>query len=208
MVESVSFANLSDADRLLLWTDCSRVGRVTTAVLPELDRRRLDAAVAVLRARLAGYWIVTATNGKSPILSFVGPAGGFDSAVVVADRVDPRDVARLTIKGRPTVVVAPWLSPRTRELLVDGGVGFVDLTGNIDVRDPGSGFFLSAVGAERDPEPGTPPRAIPERRTSRSVDANTGRGDTAIHRGRPGHQRSIWTTDTSHEHSRCWPTND
>jgi hypothetical protein len=167
VVGSVSFSNLSDADILLLWTDCSRVGRVTTAVLPELDRRRLDAAVAVLRARLAGYWIVTATNGKSPILSFVGPAAGFDSAVVVADRVDPRDVGRLTIKGRPTVVVAPWLSPRTRELLVDGGVGFVDLTGNIDVRDPGSGFFLSAVGAERDPNPA--PRRGPSLKGARAV---------------------------------------
>ena len=140
---------------------------VTTAVLPELDRRRLDAAVTALRARLADYWIVTATNGRSPALSFVGPAGGFDSAVVVADRVDPRDVGRLTIKGRPSVVVAPWLSPRTRELLINDGVGFVDLTGNIDVRDPESGFFLSAIGADRDPNPA--PRRGPSLKGARAV---------------------------------------
>jgi hypothetical protein len=34
------------------------------------------------------------------------------------------------------LVVAPWLSPRTRDVLASRKVGYLDLTGNVDLRLP------------------------------------------------------------------------
>ena len=49
------------------------------------------------------------------------------------------------------VLVAPFLSPRTRERLEERGVGYVDLTGNIHVAADSPALFVQAKGAERGP---------------------------------------------------------
>ncbi len=51
------------------------------------------------------------------------------------------------------VVAAAYLSPRSRELLRDLGVGYVDTTGNIAIRATTPGLLISADGVDRDPWP-------------------------------------------------------
>ncbi|MBA2617992.1 MAG: MarR family transcriptional regulator, partial [Rubrobacter sp.] len=49
------------------------------------------------------------------------------------------------------VLVAPFLSPRTRERLEERGVGYVDLTGNVLLAADSPALFVQAKGAEQDP---------------------------------------------------------
>jgi hypothetical protein len=79
----------------------------------------------------------------------------------------PRDVARLlgsvgrTLRALsphiPILVVAPWLSARTRDLLAEEAVNYLDLTGNALVRLDNPALFIQTQGASRDPSPA--PRA-------------------------------------------------
>lgn len=48
---------------------------------------------------------------------------------------------------------ADWLSPRTRELLIERSANFVDGTGNIDVRLDRPAVSIRTDGARRDPDP-------------------------------------------------------
>ena len=62
------------------------------------------------------------------------------------------------LHGQATgLVIAPWLSPRTREVLVNRKISFLDLTGNIDLHLPRNGILIRTDGAQRDPNP-TPRR--------------------------------------------------
>jgi hypothetical protein len=59
----------------------------------------------------------------------------------------------LSSQGTAALVIAPWLSPRTREVLVKWGCGYLDLTGNVDFRLTRPGVVLRTQGADRDPAP-------------------------------------------------------
>jgi hypothetical protein len=50
------------------------------------------------------------------------------------------------------VVVAPWLSPRTRDVLASRKVSYLDLTGNVDLRLP-TGVLIKTDGAQQNPDP-------------------------------------------------------
>ncbi|MGO9965051.1 MAG: hypothetical protein ACLPUG_16695 [Acidimicrobiales bacterium] len=52
-----------------------------------------------------------------------------------------------------TLVVAPWLSSRTRDVLSAEGINYIDLTGNARIEVASPGLFLSYQGADRDPQP-------------------------------------------------------
>ena len=123
--------------------------------IPEASRRRLDAALELLRGRLDGYWKVAATGRRADTATvrFEGPRDSFELSALVASRVEPRDLDRLLTTDPPSLLIAPWLSPRTRELLSAGSTNYIDLTGNIDVRQPQVGFVVIDVGAQRDPNP-------------------------------------------------------
>lgn len=54
------------------------------------------------------------------------------------------------------LVVAPWLSPRTRDVLASRKVSYLDLTGNVDLRLP-TGVLIRTEGARQNPDP-TPHR--------------------------------------------------
>ena len=49
------------------------------------------------------------------------------------------------------MVVAPYLSPLVRERLVEAGLGFVDLTGNVRIALSRPGLFIEANGADVNP---------------------------------------------------------
>jgi IclR helix-turn-helix domain len=63
-----------------------------------------------------------------------------------------------TIAGNvPVLVVAPWLSSRSQELLEAQAMNFIDLTGNAFVKLDNPPVYIRSSGAARNPEPA--PRA-------------------------------------------------
>ncbi len=90
-------------------------------------------------------------------------------AVEAKQSFGPRDVERLsgglsrTIRSIagfiPILVVAPWLSARTRELLVGDSINFIDLTGNAFINLANPGLYIKADGATRNPQPAPRGRA-------------------------------------------------
>ena len=70
------------------------------------------------------------------------------------DRVEYLTPASLRRLGDPTVLlVAPWLSPRARELIEQRGLGYLDLTGNVLVRAQQPTVYLRLHGLDADPRP-------------------------------------------------------
>jgi hypothetical protein len=58
------------------------------------------------------------------------------------------------------VVIAPWISPRTRGLLSNWDCGYIDLTGNISFRMNRPAVVIQTEGSPRDPRP----RVVSDRR--------------------------------------------
>lgn len=73
-----------------------------------------------------------------------------EARTVLADKINL--MRRLT--GQAAVlVVAPWLSPRTRAELRERGFGYLDLTGNVWLRLSRPTVLIDKEGAQRDPRP-------------------------------------------------------
>ena len=53
----------------------------------------------------------------------------------------------------PVLVVAPWLSARTRELLAAENINYLDLAGNARLQLDNPALYLKSVGAQRNPAP-------------------------------------------------------
>ena len=53
--------------------------------------------------------------------------------------------------GYPILIVAPWLSSRTREILAAEGTNYLDLTGNARIRLEYPTVIINSQGANRDP---------------------------------------------------------
>jgi hypothetical protein len=150
-------------------------GALTVTVNAPLRENDLtEAAVAWLRERLPRAWSVEASrqNADGTTAGWGGPDGtivinahGFLATLAVEAKrsLGPRDVAglfgsvgqklRALSPNVPILVVAPWLSPRTRELLSAEDVNYIDLTGNAQVRLDAPALFIVAQGADRDPTP-------------------------------------------------------
>ncbi len=137
----------------------------------------IDAAVVQLREMLPASWTVERSNraevaansgeGRSladGAIDLRDPRGTYVTLAVEAKRsFDPRAVERLSgglssvirsIAGHiPLLVVAPWISSRTQELLTRDGINFIDLTGNARIKLENPALYISAVGAARNPQP-------------------------------------------------------
>jgi hypothetical protein len=62
--------------------------------------------------------------------------------------------ARLSRMGEPTVLIlAPWLSPRSRELIAEEGWSYLDLTGNTLIRMQRPALYVRLAGSDSDPHP-------------------------------------------------------
>ena len=119
-----------------------RSNRVVPALTPGDQAQRVDGLIDI-----------RAENGH--VATF---------AVEARRSVTPRDAERMLL-GQVDVlarmasvrflVVAPWLSPRTRELLASRGVNYVDLTGNTWIRLDNPTIRIRTDGAARDPAPAT-----------------------------------------------------
>ena len=142
------------------------------------EKDLVESAISWLRSTLPTTWKVEASNrvvaGQDPtrppaqidaLLEIQGPPGlGGISLMVEAKRVlTPRDAERLfsgTARryrqlnpNTPVLVVAPWLSTRTRDVLAADDINFLDLTGNVRISLPYPPLFISSQGASRDPAP-------------------------------------------------------
>lgn len=127
------------------------------------DNTLLTEAVRLLEDRLPPAWrtdVVPEPGSRDrrvdAIITLRSPDGGQARFVVeVKQRIDPvavpRLAARLTNRDAVPVVVAPFLSPRTRELLKKVGVRYIDLTGNVWLTVDRPALFVESSGAERDP---------------------------------------------------------
>lgn len=87
-------------------------------------------------------------------------------AIEPKQRVEPRDAAQLvdrlkSLAPAVPVVVSPYIGSRTRELLSQAGIGYLDGTGNVSIVVQRPALFIRTSGAERDPAP--TPRSLPLR---------------------------------------------
>ena len=141
---------------------------VARPAIPEASRRRLDNTVERLRALIPNDWTVTVAH-RQPDLGIVSIAAddGTEATVSVLtrDRLEPRTIDRLPLPEGPTIVSAKWLSPRSRELLRDLQIGFLDQTGNVELRLRRPALYVRAEGSASDPDP--TPRSAPTLRGPR-----------------------------------------
>ena len=115
-----------------------------------LQARRAEALTGRYRADLLAE--VASPTGETAVL-----------AVEIKRTLEPRDIlhaveqlSTVTAGASPRavpVVAAAYLSPRTRALLRDRGVGYVDTTGNVRIEVSTPGLFIATDGADRDPWP-------------------------------------------------------
>ena len=130
------------------------------------DNRMIRDAQEVLRARLPDGWRADLDEaddarddkGADALLQVSGPDRRLACLTVYSRRsLHPRGalVLRAQLQDVPPdnpMVVAPYLSSSVRERLVEAGLGFVDLTGNVRVALSTPGLFIEANGADVNPE--------------------------------------------------------
>jgi len=115
-------------------------------------------AANALRRRLPPGWSVelrAGSNGDDLLTLRASDGRRAKLTVVSRKRVLPRDVAHLLDQsGRAgeRLLVAPFLSPRARELLANANESYVDDTGNVRVVVADPAVFLEGQGADQDPE--------------------------------------------------------
>ena len=122
-------------------------------------------AVQTVRDRLPPGWSVELQSRAAgePVITLHASDGRDASLCVVARRhIQPRDVPNLLRQtgalAERVLLVAPFLSPRARELLVAANASYADITGNLRVVVSKPAVFLEGRGADRDPD--RQPRAL------------------------------------------------
>jgi hypothetical protein len=134
----------------------------------------LRQGLSALRALVPANWTIAeraepaggqAVSGRpDAVVVLQEPTGPSTRLVVEArERLLPRDVA--TVAGgrlallrdldpyATVLVIAPWLSQRTRDLLTEQGVAYLDLTGNVLLVLDRPALFIRTTGAAQDPNP-------------------------------------------------------
>jgi len=139
-------------------------------------RRIIESAVQVLRAQLPSSWSVDVELQPRPprgawrpdaAISVEAPGGGRGARLIVGyePEITPKIAAEVAARLRSYLsenpdgqglVVAPWGSRRTREVLRRLGVGFMDPTGNVDLVLDEPGLVVRVDGAEQNPTPKQP----------------------------------------------------
>jgi len=118
--------------------------------------RASRSAVNVLRQRLPRGWSADLRSGahNEDLLSLRAADGRRATLTVISRSVlSPREVSQLVRQAPPTTLfTAPFLSPRTRELIAGAGASYADATGNLRVVTADPAVFVEGLGAERDPD--------------------------------------------------------
>jgi hypothetical protein len=146
---------------------------VVIANKPDEQTELIDAAVSWLSQRLPENWgVERLRESNTPVqppgsdyarLMIRGNTGGNNLIVVAKPEFQPKEVnilfaglSRGLLMYNPNVpilIVAPWLSRRTRELLAAERLNYIDLTGNALVRLDNPALYIQTEGANRDPTP-------------------------------------------------------
>jgi len=148
---------------------------IANTTLEETDL--VEAAVSWLSENLPSNWAVERSSRAIPgagagdsqrradaVIELRAPNSTYATVAVEARQsFPPRDVEKLlpgltrllrSLAGNvPMLVVAPWLSARTQELLGKEGINFIDLTGNALIRLENPVVYIRTTGAARNPEP-------------------------------------------------------
>jgi hypothetical protein len=123
---------------------------------PKAIQKLLASAGGDIADRLPSKWMVSIAS-RTPnggVIRFVSPAGdSFEVRAFAQRRIDPRAAVGLPDFDEPTIVIADWLSPRTKAILADRGQSFADTTGNLSISLDEPLVVIQADGATRDPAP-------------------------------------------------------
>jgi hypothetical protein len=124
----------------------------------------VTALGAALGSSLPASWSITpaSTGAAQPGAAWTlkAPDGSTRNLLVEAKRVvEPRDVPSVLRQleffrdgdDASLLVAAPYLSPRTRELLAVAGAGWFDSTGNLRLQLDRPSVFIDRTGASRNP---------------------------------------------------------
>lgn len=117
---------------------------------------RLDDVADRLRRLLPGDWALSLARpySRSADIRLTTTSDVVvDIAVKWLKDASPRAVRGLTRSGSPTLVVADWLSPRSRDLLHANGTSYLDATGNAEIRLAEPTVYIRTDGANRNPVP-------------------------------------------------------
>lgn len=123
---------------------------------PQAIRKLLASAGGEIADRLPPGWrsSVEARTTDGGVVRFTAPDGRkADIRALVRKSLDPRAADALEPAGEPTIVVADWLSPRTRTILAEADLSYADTTGNLLVMVSDPGLSITADGASRNPSP-------------------------------------------------------
>ncbi len=150
---------------------------MASANIAEPDKSLTEQAVAWLEERLPPGWSVDVAARDHDLalppedrkLSLKGP-GNSSAAIAVEERssISPRGVLELLPQVRtarnmgahlPLLVIAPWISARTQELLAEQGLSYIDISGNALLRIDNPPFYLQTEGSKRNPAPSERGRA-------------------------------------------------
>lgn len=145
-------------------------GRVaTTANTPRSSDSLIAGAIDWLRESLPDDWEVDRfpmESGGEVATALRLTASNRTSAALAVDArraLTPRDAEGLfagaasalrALAGNiPVLVVAPWLSPRTQDVLAKQDVNYIDLTGNVRLKLSNPTVYLRSQGAQKNPNP-------------------------------------------------------
>ena len=136
----------------------------------DLDNRLIYRAIDELSARLPADWRTEvefeptrSDRVLDAFLKLCAPDGTCGTLILEAkNRLEPRDVSKIADQlagyGRLSdgevavpVLVAPFLSSRTRERLEERAVGYIDLTGNVRVALDRPALFVHTTGPSGTP---------------------------------------------------------
>ena len=132
---------------------------------PSSEKQLLSRLVKQLRGRLPSSWEVRLAgevdggHGRPDALLEIRAPNGARAAVTVEvkSRVEPKDVYRVAEQLRrytaceASLLVAPFLSPRTRELLAAAGISYGDSTGNLRLTIDSPALIIELSGATSSP---------------------------------------------------------
>lgn len=147
--------------------------KLATSIVSDTNGDILLRGLEVLRKLLPSAWEIAEPSEQpqlepgtrtDAVVTIKEPQGSYATLVVEAHKaLAPRDVdsivgGRLALVRRlspyaTVLVVAPWLSPRTRELLAARELAYLDLTGNALLSLERPALYVRTDGATRDPDP-------------------------------------------------------
>lgn len=134
--------------------------RVDVTREPRLGRGRADAVVTIVAPEGATARFVAETKRS------LTPRSLLDAVEQVNRTIETSDTNALPL------IAAAYLSPRSKGLLIERGVSYVDSTGNLRLVASRPGLFVETTGATKDPWPDDQPlRSLRGRGAGRAVRA-------------------------------------